>query len=234
MFRRRNSRRGALGRSGTGRHHPESDGRYSMLFPSTFPGVARLNARSIKRGCTAGFTSGVTDFDTYIGTSPCHVINFNTEWFAPDGTFTQNIDYDLGALYSVFRMAFWNEESWGTSSVSVFSATDATFGATTLLGDVRSDQLAGCHVFRGRLRYRRRRHPLHSTDRRGHAWRRWRWLQQRVGVDRRGSLRRWPGSGSRARHAGAVWHRRRHGCAAAPPEGISTEARASNVRGLDS
>ena len=84
-------------------------------------------------GLTAGFTSGVTDFDMYIGTSPSHIVNFNTEWFAPGGTFTQNIDYDLGALYSGFRMAFWTKIR-GERAPSAFSATDATFGATTLLG----------------------------------------------------------------------------------------------------
>lgn len=108
--------------------------------PEFFPGCCAIGRTIDQSGLSAGFTSGVTDFDTYTGTSPLHSISFGLEWFAPSGTFVQTIDYDLGASYLVDRAAVWNEESWGASTVDIFTSADnityasvGTFGLTNHL-----------------------------------------------------------------------------------------------------
>lgn len=104
------------------------------VVPEFSVGCCAIERTIDQSGLNVGFTSGVTDFDTYLALNPSHSINFNWEWFAPSGTFTQNIDYDLGAAQNVTRLAFWNEESWGTSSVTVFGSNDSLFGTSTNLG----------------------------------------------------------------------------------------------------
>jgi|CXWL01.1.fsa_nt_gi hypothetical protein len=92
--------------------------------PEFSPGCCAIERTIDQSGLSAGFTSGVTDFDTYLGTSPSHSISFGSEWFAPAGTFTQTIDYDLGASFLVDRAAVWNEESWGANTVDIFTSTN--------------------------------------------------------------------------------------------------------------
>lgn len=92
--------------------------------PEYFAGCCAIQRTIDQSGLSAGFTSGATDFDTYMGTNPVHSINFNLEWFAPGGTFVQTIDYDLGATYLVDRAAVWNEESWGANTVDIFTSAD--------------------------------------------------------------------------------------------------------------
>lgn len=94
------------------------------MVPEFSPGCCAIERTIDQSGLSAGFTSGVTDFNTYMATNPLHVINFSQEWFAPSGTFVQTIDYDLGASYLVDRAAVWNEESWGASTVDIFTSAD--------------------------------------------------------------------------------------------------------------
>lgn len=89
-----------------------------------FSGCCAIERTIDQSGLTAGFTSGVTDFDAYTSTNPLHSPILFFEWFAPIGTFVQTIDYDLGASYLVDRSAVWNEESWGASTVDIFTSTD--------------------------------------------------------------------------------------------------------------
>jgi PEP-CTERM motif len=86
-------------------------------------------------GLLTDFTNGVTDYDAYIAGGPIHDPFANHEWFAPDGNFGPiTIDYDLGSLYLISRIAFWNEEFSGTTSASVFTSNDALFSTNTLVG----------------------------------------------------------------------------------------------------
>lgn len=79
-------------------------------------------------GLSIGYTSGVTDFDAYVGSSPWHTdIFFGNEWWVDDGSTTDVLIYDLGAVYMVDRVALWNEESAGLDSVTVTTATASDF-----------------------------------------------------------------------------------------------------------
>lgn len=107
----------------------------SNSVPEFFAGCCAIERTIDQSGLSAGFTSGVTDFDTYLASSPSHAIGFSLEWFAPAGTFVQTIDYDLGAIYLVDRAAIWNEESWGASTVSILTSTDnVTYNAVGAFG----------------------------------------------------------------------------------------------------
>lgn len=75
-------------------------------------------------GLSTGFVSGVTNFDTYIASNPTHSFVYTTEWWWPTGTSSGTIVYDLGATYNIDRLAFWNEESAGVSSLSVYISND--------------------------------------------------------------------------------------------------------------
>lgn len=86
-------------------------------------------------GLSSAFTSGVTDFDTYLGSNPTHsFLAQNNEWFAPDGEFFGAIDFDLGAVYDVDRIAIWNEDATGVAGFELFTSLDSTFAASTSFG----------------------------------------------------------------------------------------------------
>jgi hypothetical protein len=73
-------------------------------------------------GLDKTYVSGVTDFDTYLGTNPMHTfVAANNEWFTAFGVDTATLRFDLGASLKIGRIALWNEEfsGFGTGGVSV-------------------------------------------------------------------------------------------------------------------
>jgi hypothetical protein len=87
-------------------------------------------------GLTAGFVSGVTDFDAYMAGNPRHTTLFSGfEWFSnPSGITSGFMGFDLGATYQIDRLAFWNDEFSGTGSLTVFIADNAAFVGATNVG----------------------------------------------------------------------------------------------------
>ncbi len=81
------------------------------------------------------FTSGVTDFDAYLATTPLHTfVALNNEWFAPTGVSTGVIDWDLGSVQSVDRVAIWNEDAHGVQRMNIYTSNDPGFGVSTFIG----------------------------------------------------------------------------------------------------
>jgi hypothetical protein len=81
-----------------------------------------------------GYTSGVTDFDTYVATATHswqHDDTHHNEWFSnpgPTGT-TGNIVFDLGGVYNISKLAMWNEDSYGVKGFTIsFSMDGITYG----------------------------------------------------------------------------------------------------------
>lgn len=103
--------------------------------PEYYAGCCSIDRTIDQSGLSTGFVSGVTDFDAYMAGNPTHVINFGLEWFAPTGTFTQTIDYDLGAAYLVDRIAVWNEESWGVDNLDIYASDFSDFSSSVFLGN---------------------------------------------------------------------------------------------------
>ncbi len=76
-------------------------------------------------GLSTTFTSGVTDFDTYIGRNPLHDVGApNQEWFTPQGVNSAVVTYDLGAAFGIGRLALWNEEAAGIVAFGVLISLD--------------------------------------------------------------------------------------------------------------
>jgi len=116
------------------------------------PGVTTFSfANTINQsGLSVGYTSGVTDFDTYIALRPTQSGNNSiighTEQNPP-----VNIDYDLGASYPLLRLAFWNNRFSGASgvrSMEIRTSQTADFSLTFLAGTLSpDDDTANLQVF---------------------------------------------------------------------------------------
>lgn len=95
------------------------------------PGFGSLTNTFNQSGLSVGYTSGVTNFDTYIGSNSTHTLAFaGFEWFSNVSTgIDQNpaqVTYDLGSVMTIDRMALWNEESSGIGTLDLYTSTDGT------------------------------------------------------------------------------------------------------------
>jgi hypothetical protein len=78
------------------------------------PGFGLIEHTFNQAGLTSTYTSGVTDFDAYLGTNPIHTSTFlGFEWFSNEGETSAQVTYDLGSAFYIDRLALWNEESSG-------------------------------------------------------------------------------------------------------------------------
>lgn len=90
-------------------------------------------------GLSAAFTSGVTDFTTYIGGGPTHGNTSNVAnigWAsALFASFPGHIDYDLGASRDILRVAIWSEDSLGVlNRITLFTADNPSFTGAVNVG----------------------------------------------------------------------------------------------------
>ncbi len=100
-----------------------------------FDGTAAITNVIDQSGLSTGFTSGVTDFDTYLAGNPTHTPSYNgNEWFTPFGDNSSTVIFDLGVTGSINRIALWNEEASGVNTLSVQTSNDAAFGSFTAVG----------------------------------------------------------------------------------------------------
>ena len=89
------------------------------------PGFGSITNTFDQSGLSAGYTSGVTNFDAYIASGPTHTTTFNGfEFFGNSGTTTLQVTYDLGSIKSINALALWNEESSGIGSLNLLSSLD--------------------------------------------------------------------------------------------------------------
>lgn len=91
-------------------------------------------------GLSAGYTSGVTDFATYVATDPSHTSDsINTQWFSSNGTTIGNVDFDLGSSFTVSQIALWFRAHGARNTAAITNFTlladdEATFTGATNLG----------------------------------------------------------------------------------------------------
>ncbi len=89
------------------------------------PGFGSINDTFNQAGLSTGYTSGVTDFDTYIASDPIHTLLFaGNEWFSNEPSTTAQVTYDLGSAMGIDRLALWNEESSGIGSLDLLTSID--------------------------------------------------------------------------------------------------------------
>ncbi|MFN6354434.1 MAG: coagulation factor 5/8 type domain-containing protein [Cyanobacteriota bacterium] len=105
----------------------------SATASTTTPGGYEIGNTIDQSGLSAGFTSGVTSFNTYIAGNPTHTtVAANFEWFGASSTNSAVVDYDLGAIYQIDKMALWNEESSGIGLFDLLASVDGTTYASVL------------------------------------------------------------------------------------------------------
>ena len=88
-------------------------------------------------GLSSNDGNGVTDFDTYLASGPT-ALGTSTAPLFPSGYFADAgaiVDIDLGAEYTLTRLAMWNDhDHQGVNAFRVFISDAADFAAATSLG----------------------------------------------------------------------------------------------------
>lgn len=95
-------------------------------------------------GLSVGYSSGVTDFDTYISLAPIHTfVAEQFEWFGDIRSSTAVLTYDLGSVLNIDRLVLWGEESAGFGTADIFSSIDGvTFNFLTTINPLDNPLLS--------------------------------------------------------------------------------------------
>jgi hypothetical protein len=104
-----------------------------------------------RSGLSAGYTSLVTDFDSYIASNPTHDSSSgDTIWGSAFGTTTGHFDFVLGApqggTFTIQSFALWNEGGDFFENVRGFELLaddDAAFNSATSLGSFNANPNTG-------------------------------------------------------------------------------------------
>jgi hypothetical protein len=108
----------------------------SATASANTPGGGDILHTIDQSGLFTPYVSGVTDFDVYIASDPRHDYPAaENAWAAEAADIPIDLDYDLGATYSIDSLALWT--SWGgysTGEFEVFVASDASFAGAVSLG----------------------------------------------------------------------------------------------------
>jgi hypothetical protein len=110
-------------------------GATSATINASGPGSGSIDDTFNQNGLLTSYTSGVTDFDTYIGANPSHSITFaGFEWFSNDGTSTASVTYNLGVTQTIDALALWNEDASGIGKLDLFYSTNGINFSSLALG----------------------------------------------------------------------------------------------------
>jgi hypothetical protein len=90
------------------------------------PGFGTLAETINQAGLLTAYTSGVTNFDTYVAGNPQHNYGFSgNEWFSNQITFAAQVTYDFGSVVTIDRLALWNEDASGIGHLVLLSGATA-------------------------------------------------------------------------------------------------------------
>ena len=107
----------------------------SAQINSGGPGSGSINDTLNQNGLAIGYTSGVTDFDSYIASNPSHTSTYSGfEWFSNPGSNSASVTYNLGSLQTIDALALWNEEAAGIGVLDLFTSTDGINFSVLSLG----------------------------------------------------------------------------------------------------
>ncbi len=108
-----------------------------VAAPATL-GLFTFGTTINQSGLSQLYTSGVTDFETYVAADPLHYQNSTPPNFAYSPTTAPfNVDYALGGTYSVNQLVLWNypfPNSAGLNQFEVYTSNDVAFVTETLVG----------------------------------------------------------------------------------------------------
>lgn len=103
------------------------------------PGSGAIANTYNQSGLDATYTSGVTDFASFVATTKHTYVFENTEWFSNLGTTSASVTYDLGAVKRIDALALWNEESSGVGVYTVSYSSDGSNFQSLLPGVFPTD-----------------------------------------------------------------------------------------------
>ena len=103
------------------------------------PGFGTLTETFNQAGLSATYTSGVTDFDTFVGSTTHTYLFAGYEWFSNSGTTSAAVTYDLGSSKTINKMALWNEESSGIGLLDLSVSLDGIVFASLAAGLTPTD-----------------------------------------------------------------------------------------------
>jgi len=107
----------------------------SATINSSGPGFGSIADTYNQNGLATRYTSGVTDFATYIAGGPLHTAGFTgAEWFSEFNATSASVTYDLGSLQSISALALWNEDAAGAGTVNLFQSADGINFTSLLSG----------------------------------------------------------------------------------------------------
>jgi len=107
----------------------------SAVINSGGPGFGSITDTHDQSGLSVGYTSGVDDFDTYIGGNPLHTLIFaRNEWASNRGLTSASVTYDLGSLNTIDAIGLWNEDLAGIGLLDLFGSEDGVDFSTLAVG----------------------------------------------------------------------------------------------------
>jgi hypothetical protein len=106
-----------------------------------------INRTIDQSSLSSGYTSGVTDFDTYVPTTAHLGAGGASEiWYSPANVTTATITFDLGGSYLLDGFALWADYQGIGQTVKDFTLTasnDVTFASSILLGNFSASDGSG-------------------------------------------------------------------------------------------
>ena len=110
----------------------------SSQFSGTFGDPTNAISQS---GLSVGYTSLVTDFDTYVASNPTHIgSTAGFTWFAQSNApFPITFDFDLGGTFLIESFAMWGDNqslptSQNVNAFELLADNNPAFSPATLLG----------------------------------------------------------------------------------------------------
>jgi hypothetical protein len=117
-------------------------GAVSATINSGGPGFGSINDTLNQAGLFTAYTSGVTDYDTYLAGNPQHNLVFaEKEWFSNSGSSSASVTYNLGAPKTVDAFALWNEDIAGIGLFDLLSSIDGMTFTSVLASVAPADTL---------------------------------------------------------------------------------------------
>jgi hypothetical protein len=108
------------------------------------PGFGSLTHTFNQAGLSHNYVSGVTDFDAFMALNPTHTNVFDGfEWFSNSGTTSASVTYDLGSIFTISRLALWNEESSGIGTLDLWGSSNGLDFFSLALGLKPTDNPLG-------------------------------------------------------------------------------------------
>lgn len=100
-------------------------------------------------GLSSGYTSGVTDFDVYIASNPLHGNSAKYhEWWSANNITSAVLDFDLGSLQSIDRLALWHEEGAGFTAADIYTSIDGlTFTLAVTINPLDNVSPGGLYMY---------------------------------------------------------------------------------------